>query len=103
MYIHRFQAGFLNPSRDLVGQNTVNEIQADVVAYDGFFNKSRYDEKQSYGKHLTSDAELSANLRDKITGTDDRTSHQLWEETHIKSIVEQRFQRFYVATKTSMI
>ena len=78
-------------------EDALYEVDADVVADDGFLEKSSDDVENTRAEHGICDHERTTNLWDEVTCPDNRTRHKLREETDVESIVEQAIERFDVA------
>ena len=79
-------------------KNTLYKVNADIVRYNRFLEEPTHDEEDSTSEHLIGDKQRAADLRNEITGTYNRTRHQLGKERNIKSIIQQTGQRRYLAT-----
>lgn len=79
-------------------EDTLHEVDGDIVGDDGFLEKSGHDEEDACAEHLTGDEEGTANLRNEVTRTDDRTCHKLREEADVEGVVEQAVEGTYRAT-----
>ena len=79
-------------------EDAVHIVERDIVADDGFLEKTDEDEEHSFAHHTGGNGEWTVNLRYEFAGLDDRACHQLWKETHEEGIVEQSRERFDMAS-----
>ena len=61
-------------------KNAFHKIDADIVRNNSLLEQSAHNEKDSLPEHLRRNKQRTANLRNKITGTDNRPCHQLREK-----------------------
>ena len=79
-------------------ENTLDEVDADIVGNDGFLEESGDDVEDTRAKHGIGDHERAANLWDEVAGTNDGACHQLREETDVEGIIEQPVEGLDVAS-----
>ncbi len=79
-------------------EDTLHEVDGDIVGDDGFLEESCYDEEDAGAEHLTGDEEGTANLRNEVARTDDGTCHKLGEEADVEGVIEQAVEGAYGAT-----
>ena len=79
-------------------ENALYEVDGDVVGNDSLLKKSSDDEKDTCAEHLVGNEERTAYLGDEVTGTNNRTCHELGEETDVEGIVKQTVEGLDVAS-----
>ena len=87
-----FQSGI----QSRIVENTLHEVHADVVRNHRLLEQTAHDKEDALTEHLGRDGQGPADLRNEIAGTHDRSCHQLREERHIESIIQQTGQGFQI-------
>ena len=81
-----------------VVENSLDKVDAYIVADDCFLEQSGNNQEQSFAKCFTSNNHLSVYLRNEITRPYDWSGNQLREEAYEEGIVEQTVERLQLSS-----
>ena len=76
-----------------MGKDALDEVDADIVADNGFLEQTCEDEENGTSEHLVGHTERTAYLWDEVAGTDDGACDELREERDVEGVVEDVVQR----------